>query len=82
MLLFFGKELHRIIPLERVYEIVANGNEICVTYEGGDSTDYEGQAVKVSSFCKLKFEDEEEVHKVIRQFYKAVNSGANAFFFG
>ena len=74
-----------IIPLNRVYEIKASGKTIAIDYDGGEITylDNEGSAVapKVETI-KINFENEDELDKIMRQFYKACNNNAGAFFFG
>lgn len=74
-----------IIPLNRVYEIKASGKTITIDYDGGEITylDNEGSAVapKVETI-KINFESEDELDKIMRQFYKACNNKAGAFFFG
>lgn len=74
-----------IIPLNRVYEIKASGKTITIDYDGGEITylDNEGSAVapKVETI-RINFETEDELDKIMRQFYKACNNKAGAFFFG
>jgi len=74
-----------IIPLNRVYEIKASGKTITIDYDGGEITylDNEGSAVapKVETI-RINFENEDELDKIMRQFYKACNNKAGAFFFG
>lgn len=74
-----------IIPLNHVYEIKASGKTITIDYDGGEITylDNEGSAVapKVETI-KINFESEDELDKIMRQFYKACNNKAGAFFFG
>lgn len=72
-----------VIPVNRVYDILTLGNTIIVHYENGDIVWLDGDRYeKKLETVSIKYEDSDEVDKVIRQFYKACNAGNNAFYFG
>jgi len=86
MLLFTSNEDNGrvIIPLSRIYEIESQGRRIRIAYESGE---IDVSIVDCPPFPKLgcvvlTFDTEDEVDKVMRQFYKACRDGARAFYFG
>lgn len=86
-MLLFARDRYRndennVIPLERVYEIVSSGCNIFINYDSGEMVEVNGILTKKVESLKIVLESVEEVEKVFRQFYKAANSNAGAFFFG
>lgn len=71
-----------IIPVNRVYDIVVSGCRIIVNYDGGDLVEIEGTYQKRIDSVSVVFDSPDKANKVIRQFYKACNSGSLAFYFG
>lgn len=72
-----------IIPLDRVYNIISNGCRVIIDYDAGECLEvYEGNYQNKITELVIYYDSEDEVNKAIRQFYRAVNSNANAFFFG
>lgn len=85
MLLFTGDETGRVvIPLARVYDIETNKNKITITYNSGemDLSIVDCPPVPQRGIVTLKFDTEDGVDKIMRQFFKACNNGVNAFYFG
>lgn len=84
MLLFCSTSNGRVVvPLNRVYNIVASSCTIIINYDCGDLVWLDGDRYekKVES-VSVTLDSPDEVDKVFRQFYKACNSGSNAFYFG
>lgn len=71
-----------IIPLERVYNIVSVGRKININYDSGEVVYIENSYEKKIDTVSIDFVDDDEVNKILRQFYKAVNNQSNAFYFG
>lgn len=72
-----------IVPLARVYNIISNGCRVIIDYNGGDCIEVEnGNYQNKITEVVIYYDSEDEVNKAIRQFFRAVNSNANAFFFG
>lgn len=71
-----------IIPSSRVYDIFAVDCRININYDGGELIEVEGTFQKKVETISVRFDSEDDVNKILRQFYKACNAGARAFFFG
>ena len=85
MLLFTGDETGRVvIPLSNVYDIETKKNKITITYNSGemDISIVDCPPIPRRGIVTLKFDTEDEVDKIMRQFFKACNKGVNAFYFG
>lgn len=82
MLLFTGIKERVIIPLSRVYNICSSENRIIINYNCGDLINVEGNCVPKIETVRVILDSSDEVDKTIRQFYKACQSNAKAFFFG
>lgn len=84
MLIFCKTKKGRVIvPLSRVYDIRALETSVIINYDCGDLVWLDGDKYekKIESVF-IEFADEDEVDKVIRQFYKACRDNANSFYFG
>ena len=85
MLLFTGDETGRvIIPLSRVYDIESKGRKVTITYESGE-IEYmivDAPPMPKRGIVTLKFDTEDDVDKVMRQFFTACKDCRNAFYFG
>lgn len=71
-----------VIPIERIFDIWAAGCAVNVNYNNGELVEIEGNYVPKVETVHIVFDDSDEVDKVMRQFYKAVNSNSKAFYFG
>lgn len=71
-----------VIPTERIYEINAGSCSIIVNYDSGEVIEVDGTYQKKLNSVRVVFDSPDEVEKIMRQFYKALNSNANAFYFG
>lgn len=72
-----------LIPMNRVYDIKAEGSKIYINYDGGvliemDDSNYQPRIETI----KVEFEDSSEVEDKLREFYTALNNGKQAFYFG
>lgn len=83
-MLLFVKVYSRqnVIPLNRVFDIWSAGNTLSINYDSGELIEIEGTYQKKVESVKVTFETDDDVNKALRQFYKACNAGAGAFFFG
>lgn len=83
-MLLFVKVYSRqiVIPLNRVFDIWSEGNALLINYDSGELIEIEGTYQKKVESVKVTFETDDDVNKALRQFYKACNAGAGAFFFG
>lgn len=79
MLLFVG---NTVISERRLISINFIGNEIAVNYDSGGVLDVEGGMCSRFETINLTLENEEEVQRIKRQFYKACKDGMNVFYFG
>lgn len=84
MLLFVTtSEGQIIIPLARVYNIVLSSCSVVINYDCGDIVWLDGDKYeKKIETVRSVYDSPDEANKVIRQFYKACNNNAGAFFFG
>lgn len=84
MLLFAGDSGYKVvIASERIYDITARNNTVYINYESGDIVYLDdGSYQKQIATVILHYETSDEVDKIMRQFYKAANSGFYAFYFG
>lgn len=85
MLLFCKDDIRKtdvIIPVSRVFEIIGGTTTIIINYDGGELTEVYGKMERKIESIRITFENPEDVAKTLRQFYKATNTGARAFFFG
>jgi hypothetical protein len=71
-----------VVSLERVYDIWASSCTVVCNYDSGELIEIEGTYQKKLGSVRVVFDDSDEVDKVMRQFYKAVNAGSKAFYFG
>lgn len=71
-----------VVPLERVYDIWASSCTVVFNYDSGEIVEVEGTYQKKLGSVRVVFDSLDEVDKVMRQFYKAVNAGSKAFYFG
>ena len=71
-----------IIPLNRVYDIYCLDVSLSINYDSGELVEVEGTFQKKLESVRITFESADELDKIVRQFYKALNSGSNAFYFG
>ena len=71
-----------VIPLARVFDIWSQGNNLMINYDDGELIEIEGTYQKKIESVKVTFDSDDEVNKTLRQFYKACNTGAGAFFIG
>lgn len=71
-----------IIPFDRVYDIWASSCTVVFNYDSGELVEVEGTYQKKLCSVRVVFDDSDEVDKIMRQFYKAVNAGSKAFYFG
>ena len=76
------KEQLIVIPLNRVFEVIADGRSISVHYDSGESLEVEGSFEKVVNSVDMFFSSEAEVKQIMSLFYKAVYKSFNAFYFG
>ncbi len=84
-MLLFVKDIdygNLVIPLARVFEIFSQGKSVIITYDSGELVEVEGNFEKQLKLVSVPFASAEDVNVVFRQFYKAVNAGAKAFYFG
>lgn len=87
MLLFVkptGSTAERIvIPLARVYDIWSTSCSIYINYAGGAMMEVvDGTYQPKVDTARIVLDSKDEVDKIFRQFYKACNAGAGAFYFG
>ena len=71
-----------IIPSFRLYDIWAVGCRININYDSGELIEVEGTYQKKVETASVVLDNEDAVNKLLRQFYKACNNKAGAFFFG
>lgn len=71
-----------IIPSFRLYDIWAVGCRIHINYDSGELIEVEGTYQKKIETVSVVLDNEDVVNKLLRQFYKACNNKAGAFFFG
>lgn len=71
-----------IIPLAHVFDIWSFNDELNINYDSGELIEVEGTYQKKIENIQIHFETDDELNKVLRQFYKACNAGAGAFFIG
>ena len=83
MLLFVRAYARQVvIPINRVFDIWSEGNALLINYDAGELIEIEGTYQNKIESIKVTFETDDDVNKALRQFYKACNAGAGAFFFG
>lgn len=85
MLLFCKDEIRKgkiIVSTDRVFEIIAVNCNIIINYDSGELMEVGGTMAKKIETIRITFDDPDEVEKNFRQFYKAANAGATAFYFG
>lgn len=71
-----------IIPTERIYNICAVGCRVSVNYDSGELLEVGSMYQKKIETVSVVFDSDDLVNKILRQFYKACNNNAGAFFFG
>lgn len=71
-----------VIPLDKVFMIWVSGSSVNVNFDGGEYLEVEGSFQKKLEIVSVKFSSAENANKALRQFYKAVNADAKAFFLG
>jgi len=71
-----------IIPISRLYDIWSYGCRININYDSGELVEVEGTYQKKIESLSIVCESEDVVNKLLRQFYKACNNKAGAFYFG
>lgn len=76
------KEQLVVIPLDRVFEVIAADHSISVHYDSGELLEVEGSFEKVVDSVDMFFDSEAEVNQIMGLFYKAVFKNLNAFYFG
>ncbi len=69
-----------IIPLSRVFDIYATDCSININYDSGEFVEVAGKFEKKIETVRVTFDSADEVDKLFRQFYKAVNSNSHAFY--
>jgi len=71
-----------IIPVGRIYDIWAANCHININYDSGELIETELGYQKKLETITVVFNSADEVNKILRQFYKACNNKAGAFYFG
>lgn len=71
-----------VVPLARVYDIWASDCSVNINYDGGEVVEVEGTFQKKIESVHVTFDKPDDVDKIMRQFYKAVNAGSKAFYIG
>lgn len=71
-----------IIPLSRVFDIYATDCSININYDSGEMVEVAGKFEKKIETVRVTFDTPDEVDKIFRQFYKAINANNNAFYIG
>lgn len=71
-----------IIPISRLYDIWSLGCRININYDSGELLEIEGTYQKKIETVSVVLDNEDAVNKLLRQFYKACNNKAGAFYFG
>ena len=69
-----------IIPLSRVFDIYATDCSININYDSGEMVEVAGKFEKKIETVRVTFDSADEVDKIFRQFYKAVNANSRAFY--
>ena len=83
MLLFCkSKGMMTVVPLERVYEVIAVDRTISVHYDSGNVLDVDGGFEKVVDSVDMFFNSDVEVNQIMGLFYQAVYKNLNVFYFG
>lgn len=85
-MMIFAKDTYRkekiIIPLSRMFEIMSSGCSVVINYDSGEVIETEHGYIKKIETIKITLDSPDDVDKIIRQFYKACNNNAGAFYFG
>ena len=72
-----------IIPLERVYNIIHSSCRININYDSGELMEVAENTYQPKiDTASIVYDDTDSAEKTLRQFYKACNNNAGAFFFG
>ena len=72
-----------MVPMNRVFNIVATDCSIIINYDAGELIWLDGDKYeKKIETLKVTFDSPDEVDKLTRQFYKAVANRSEAFFIG